>query len=74
MTKIHCTLEETVKREGLQILEHWLDHHGAEQSLGKVNCVQVQHWQLQHLQEELTAEPVLLLPAPVTQDWGHQPM
>lgn len=43
MTKIHCTLEETVKREGLQILEHWLDHHGAEQSLGKVNCVQVQH-------------------------------
>lgn len=31
MTKIHCTLEETVKREGLQTLGHWLDHHGAEE-------------------------------------------
>lgn len=37
MTKMHGTLEKTVKREGLQTLGHWLDHHGAEQSLGKVN-------------------------------------
>lgn len=34
MTKIHCTLEETVKRKGLQTLGHWLDHHGAEEMPG----------------------------------------
>jgi len=31
MTKIHCTLEETVKGEGLQTLGHWLGHHGTEE-------------------------------------------
>lgn len=31
MTKIHCTLEETGKREGLQTLGRWSDHHGAEE-------------------------------------------
>lgn len=30
MTKIHCTLEKTVKREALQTRGRWLDHHGAE--------------------------------------------